>query len=496
MHLLLAAVLVLNCEPPNEYETRNTRVVREPQLELVRIAAAEARRRTAETKAFDFGAFEAHGLSRVVVHAGEPGEYYDRMWIERTVVVLELRTARGTEWWHLREPEDELLINIRGSALHDRPRLPRVSLVSRALPLLRFEFDREWLSSNSGGTVGHTLLVDLRMRPLRMVLIRCGREFFGGQCGGPNDMFTVKRHLSCQWRGAASDFRCRSREVLHVGWTTRAATREFWLLSDETIAPSRFDAVRYPNGRLFAAAASADRDALKRRVLIDRVGIVEPLFEVSRNRILFGAPSHETGLMIRLFVLELEPARWSEVPMTRLADSRYPVTGVTSEWRPGLAADYTPDHPRLHFDAQELEPVIGKRRLIEVVVTEDDERAIFWVMFDRSDVGAIRVATSAAEHFECGKMIRPPSAFWLGVSDDGLPALVNALPSHHEWVEGSADAPVPYCWTSGTIGWRRGTGFVATLRDAPCIDPYKEAKAVTIGPYGQLSLQSVRSLYP
>lgn len=488
MNAILAAVLVLNCQP-EEYQSIHARIERQPALELVRISAAEAGKLREPAKAFDFGAFDAYGFSRVVVHAGDLLVNDD---LERFVVLLETRGARGHEWWELREPYSELLYDdTYTDRRHVRPRLPDVALVSQAFPLIRIGIRQEYRGMQSSGEIDYTLLIDLRRAPFRMLVVRCANEWVGGRCGGHDSYHSARQSLWCRWSESRGDFRCESNEWMNTGWVSRAASRSFWLLADETIPPSRFDAVTYASGRGFAAAAARDRNALKRRALIDRIGVVRPIFEVSRGTILFAAPARDAAMMVRFFALRLDPPRWREIHTVRLADAGYAAVRDRRDWRETLSDEYTPGDRWLHYDAEELLPSMPGRRLVEVVVTEGDARAIFWVVFDRGETGAIRVATTEAEYRECGTLVRPPSAIWLGVPDEGLPAFVQALPSHEEHLEVNAELPRRVCWSSGTIDFRRGKGWIVAMREAPCTDPSRKALVASIGPYGELGTEPV-----
>ena len=470
MHAILAALLTLTCQSGEFFEAEAD-VLRNREAALVRITAAEARTLRRNTKATRYGSF--------VVHAGEAVEEVHGDWREDIVFLVQA----GGEWWHLR---GDLLRHTgidRRFTPHDHPRLPRVSRVDDGLIAYRIDYD--WMGQGSEHA-DLTFLIDLRRKPFRTIVVRCANQGFTGVCGGPNHVATPKRDLSCEWRRDAGDFRCQSRETRHLGWTSRTATRIFWLLRDETIFPSRFDMATYSSGRAFADAVAGDRDVIKQRVLIDGIGFVDPLFELSRNEILFGAPSRDAQLAMRFFLLRREPASWTEVRTQLLGDGQYTVPRPKNYPHEETTAGFTPEAPRIHFSAVELEPVVKPRRLIEVVATEEDARTIFWIMIDSHHSGAIRVATTEAEHVECEQDIRPPSATWLCVPDDGLPGLIQALGSQ------LVSRPRASCWTTGTIDWKRDKGWVVDLRDAPCTDPVRGPQAVTIGADGELRVVAAR----
>ena len=474
MYTILAAMLTLSCQSGELFEAEAD-ILRNREVSFVRISAAEARTLRRNAKATRYGSF--------VVYAGEMVEEVHGDWREDVVLLVE----NDGEWWHLR---GDLLRHFgigRRFTPFDHPRLPRVSRIDDGL--IAYQIDYDWMAQGSGH-VDLTFLIDLRRKPFRTIVVRCANQGFTGVCGGPHHVLTPKRDLSCEWRKDVGDFRCQSRETRHLGWTSRTATRTFWLLRDETIFPSRFDMATYSSGRAFADAVARDRDVIKQRVLIDGIGFVDPLYELSRNEILFGAPSRDAQLAMRFFLLRRNPASWTEVRTQLLSDEQYTVPRPKNYPHVETTAGFTPEAPRIHFSAVELEPVVKSRRLVEVVATEEDARAIFWIMVDhggsRVATGAIRVATTEAEHLECEQDIRPPSATWLGVPDDGLPGLIQALRSQ------LVSRPQASCWTTGTIDWKRDRGWVVDLREAPCTDPMRSPEAVTISADGELRVVAAK----
>jgi hypothetical protein len=106
--------------------------------------------------------------------------------------------------------------------------------------------------------------------------------------------------------------------------------------------------------------------------------------------------------------------------------------------------------------------------------------------------GAIRLATTEAEHRECEQSIRPPSATWLCVPDDGLPGFAQVMPSQIEWEAADQKVVQQSCWKSGSIAWSAQMGWVVDLREAPCTDPVRPPQAVTIGANGELGIVRVQ----
>ena len=490
MNVVLAAVLVLSCDA-SEYAPAETKILRDRTVWLERVSAAEARNLRRYAKAVDLGRAGGH---RLIAYAGEELDFSYGDWRIGTVFLLETRGENGSEWWHLRESENGHLLFTHSLSLYgpvDRPRLPDVALVDRNVPLIRFAIGYHRLSAQTR----ITFLIDLRPKSFRVVAMHCLNYGATGVCGGPNHYFTPKRDLSCRWRSKASDFRCVSRETMNLRWTTRTATRTFWLLSDRSIPPSRANAATYPSGQAFADAVARDRDALKQRVVIDGIGLVEPIFDFSNDE-LFGATSLEPAMTARFFLLQRDRGRWIEIPATRLADERYAARRSKNEQDDPTTPGFTPEEPHVHFTAVELEPIVKRRRLIEVVATEGEGRTVYWVMVDYAAspiaTGAIRLATTEAEHGTCEKHVRPPSATWLGVPwEDGLPGYIQAIPSQIEWEAGNEKTGQQACWRSGTIDWSAKQGWLVDLHEAPCTDRVRPPQAVTIGANGELGLRTV-----
>ncbi len=396
---------------------------------------------------------------------------------ERT---LRLYAVRGGKWWQLREGGQAPLVEEGWQVNRHEAGEPLV--IERARRhLVRVSYAGRWAGANTSGRNTRTLLLDFAQeRPRIVVTVHCEEWSGGGACGAPGYAHAPYTQLVCD-----DALRCTSTEVLRTDWATREATRMFHLLSNETIPPQRFDAVTYRSGNAFAAAFEADRDVLRQRALIETVGGVQPLFELSRDQVLLAAPPRVDSVAVRFFLLSRRPARWREIPLTRLPDDNYP---ATSNGEKELARDHTPVGSLLQFETFDLE-LRGKRRLFEVVAREGDSRAIYWIMIDPAGRnGALRVVTDTPEWRHCVNVLFPPTATALGIPDDGLPALVEAL---HSWSREELDrgSMRKRCNLVGEIDWSPKSGWQVRLAEAPCTDPIARPFAARIAVSGWIGLQ-------
>lgn len=399
---------------------------------------------------------------------------------ERT---LRLYAVRAEKWWQLREQGKAPLVEDGWEVNRHEPGEP--VLVERARKhLMRVSYAGRWRGANASGRNTRTLLLDFAdEQPRIAVTVACEESGGGGACGAPNHAHSPHRELTCD-----GTLRCTSTETLRTDWATRTAARMFHLLTNETIPPRRFDAVTYRSGNAFAQAFAADRGVIRQRALIETVGVVEPLFQLSHDRVLFAAAPRVESVAVRFFLLSREPARWREIPLARLPDDGYPATPKGEQ---PLAPDHTPLASSLQFQTFDLE-LQGNRRLLEVVAREGESHAIYWIMLDPAGRnGALRVATDTPEWGHCVDVRFPTTATTLGIPDTGLPALVEAI---HSWSRVELeDGRLPKrCNLTGTIGWSSKSGWQVRLAEAPCTDPIPRPFAATISDDGNIRVQQCK----
>ena len=469
---MIAALLFLTIRcVEGDFERADARVTYESGLALVAVETEPDLRTTTRHRLDDLS---VHAGDRLVGSDGEPPER-----------ALLLYVSDGGRWWQLRDRGKLPVIEERWQVNGGQP--PQPIVVDRVRPrLVRVTYAGLWRGVNSDGRKTRTMLLDFtRAQPRIAVAIDCDEAGAGGACGAPNAAHAPHTELTCD-----ETLRCTSTERLRTDWATRTATRSFHLLTNETIAPRRFDAVTYRSGDAFARAFHADRGAIRQRTLIEHVGVVEPLFELSRNEVLLAAPPRVESVAVRFFLLSRNPARWREIPLTRLSDDGYP---ATPRGEAVLARDHTPEPSPLQFRTFDLE-LKGNARLLEVLAQEGESRAIYWIMLDRAGrTGALRVATDTPEWRHCGSVIFPPSATALGIPQDGLPAVVEAI---HSWQRLDLDqGTLPKrCDTIGTIDWSAAGGWIVDLHERPCTDPAPRPFAATITGDGWIGVQRCEPL--
>lgn len=394
--------------------------------------------------------------------------------------VLTVFAERDGIWYQLREDGAPPSIDGGGWRRPQTEKPPVVTRAKRGLPIIRVTWVEQWMGANRAGLTRSTVFLDFRAKPRVLLSIDCNDAGGGGACTAPDAAHEPRHELTCD-----DDLRCTMRESLFIDWTTRSAARKFDLLTNRTIAPSRFDAVRYASGAAFAAAGP---EAVRQRALIDGIGIVQPVFEVSRGRVLFAAHAREPVATFRFFLLDR--GTWREIPRTLLTDSVYP--GDARDAAGSMSKGFTPDAPQLVFSAWDLD-LPGKRKLIEVLGTEGEARSIHWIMLDPGGrTGALRVATNQPEWRHCGNVVYPLTATALGIPDRGLPAVVQAIAPWRSWDIKDAQLPRT-CNLVGTIDWSSTRGWIVQLGQAPCTDPVPRPYFVAIDEEGQLWVEAPKS---
>jgi len=392
--------------------------------------------------------------------------------------VFVLFAERGGEWFELQANATGLVIQDRGVVRPETEKPPIITRAKAGLPIVRATWISQWMGANRAGLTRMTVLLDFRAKPRVLLSIDCSDAWGGGACSAPALAPWPKTELRCD-----DDLRCTMHEYVNVDWTTRAATRRFDLLTNATLPPSRFDAVRYATAAAFAAAAP---DSIRQRALIDGIGLVYPVYEVSPGTVIFAAHRKDPVAGFRFFLLREKT--WSEIPVTLLTDAVYP--GENQERAGSIARDFTPDYPQPIFTAWDLE-LPGKRKLIEVLGVEGTSSTLHWIMLGPAGrTGALRVTTSHPEWRECDNVVYPISASSLGIPDSGLPARVDAVASWRHW--DLRDGLMPRtCDLVGTIDWSTTRGWIVRLGQAPCTDPILRPLKVTISDTGELRAEQV-----
>ncbi|HYO78744.1 MAG TPA: hypothetical protein VE010_19950 [Thermoanaerobaculia bacterium] len=400
--------------------------------------------------------------------------------------LLRLYLERGGRWWQLQHGGAALLIDDEWSVRFPHPAEPIVIERARG-ELIRISYGGRVLS---GGLTTNTLLVDGRAeRPQIKVSIECAEVRSRGACSAPAAAHDPRAKLECD-----DNLQCTKRDVQWVDWSTREATRRFDLLTRAHLPPRVFDAATYASGAAYARAFAADRNALEQRVIIDRIGRIYPVFELSRNEIVFAALPKQARAGARFFLLTRDPVRWTEIAQTWLTDAGYPAKPSEDELRaaaPPLGNDLTVIAPQPLFFADRIE-YNGKGRLLEVVVREGEARSLHWLMFDPNGrSGAIRLATDRPEYRYCADELYPPSITSIGIPDEGLPAHVTAISSWR--MKDLVERKLPKrCPTVGRIGWSATKGWTFMLGQSPCTKPTTQPLATGLTDAGTLAAHLVK----
>ena len=351
---------------------------------------------------------------------------------------------------------------------------PIITRAKRGLPIIRVTWVERWVGATRIGFTRHTTLLDFRGKPRVLLSIECSDAGGGGVCTAPDAAHFATETMTCD-----DDLRCTMGQSIALDWATRTATRTFDLLTGEKLPPSRFDLVTYASGSAFGAAAPA---SVRQRAMIETIGTVEPISEVSPDTVLFAAHARDPIVGVRFFLLRR--GMWREIAATVLQDDTYPGPDA-HEAGSSIGPEFTPAGPHLELSAVDLE-LPGNRKLIEVIATEGEARSIYWIMLDPNGrTGALRVATNQPEWRHCGDVVYPISASSLGIPDRGLPAFVTAIGSWRS--RDGRDGKLPRtCPLTGTIDWNPNLGWIVRLGQAPCTDPSAEPIAVGIGEGGDL----------
>jgi hypothetical protein len=393
---------------------------------------------------------------------------YTAVLIEEHIRDLRLYAGRGDEWWQLLERGGDPTIDGRAG----EPAEPVHVRQEGALIAVTYN-DRSF-----HGETAKTLLLDFRpATPRVQLLVECGSMWARGACTAPSVARQPRRQLACD-----ASLRCTSTETQWVDWTTRTATRTFDLLTDETVPPKRFGTVAYRSGRAYAQAFARGRKVLAQRAVIDRIGPVTPLFELSPDSILFAAPAKDPRVAVRFF--HLTPGKWRDITVMRLLDRR-----ESDDAPRPLDQDHTPDAPQLLFFAWNIE-YKGKGRLIEVVVREGEARSLYWIMFDPNGrTGAIRLAIDTPEFRDCDDRLYPLSVVRLEIPDAGLPAYIGAIRS---WRLSERKTLLKHCGLVGRLGWSSSEGWQPTLFEAPCAKPWPQPFVTVLDDEGTLGFDFAR----
>ncbi|HEX8281095.1 MAG TPA: hypothetical protein VF551_06940, partial [Chthoniobacterales bacterium] len=389
-------------------------------------------------------------------------------------------------WWQLQDRASAPLLDDAWSVRFPHPAEPIV--VERARGgLIRVSYGGRVLGD---GLTTNTLLVDAGAEQPRVkVLIDCTEVRGRGACSAPAAARFPTSKLECD-----ANLQCTRRNVQWVDWSTREATRRFDLLSNQHLPPRVFDAATYASGAAYARAVAADRGVLAQRVVIDRVGLIHPVFELSRNEVVFAALPKQARAGARFFLLTREPARWIEIGQTWLTDAGYPAAPTADQMReaaPSLDEELTVIAPQPLFFADLIE-YKGKGRLLEVVVREGEARSLHWLMFDANGrSGAIRLATDRPEFRDCADELYPPSITSLGIPEQGLPADITAISTWR--MSDLVKRKLPKrCPAVGRIGWSATKGWTFLLAPSPCTDPAVQPLATLLTDEGTLGARIVK----
>jgi hypothetical protein len=454
-----AAAQPIQCDS-EDYGAVTVAIERKSPLELVRIARPKIK-----------------GMRRKQV--GDV-TIYTELKKELNFRFLIIFVERGGVWYELRDPNGAPVIGNESYARPETEASPIITRAKRGQPLIRVTWTAQWMGANRAGLTRMTVLLDFRAKPRVLLSIDCSDAGGGGACTGPDAAHDPTETMTCD-----DDLRCTIRQFVNLDWATRTATRTFDLLTDETIPPSRFDSVTYASGAAFAAAAP---DSIRQRVLIAGIGTIDPIYEVSPGTMLFAAHVREPIVAFRFFLLDR--GRWREIPLTLLTDAEYPGEDAEQERAGSSSPGYAIDGPQAGFSAYDV-GLSGKRKLIEVVATENEARSIYWIMLDANGrSGALRVATNQPEWRHCGNVVYPITASSLGIPESGLPARVEAVASWRWWALRDRQMPRT-CNLVGTIDWSSKRGWIVRLGQAPCTDPSVRPLAVTISDDGSLRVDTV-----
>lgn len=387
---------------------------------------------------------------------------------------LDVFAERGGVWYRLRKRQGPPLIGAESYTRPETERPPVVTPVKRSAAVVRVSWIEQWMGANRAGLTRRTVLLDFRAKPRVLLAIDCSDAGGGGACTAPDAAHSARNELTCD-----EDLRCTMRQTVNLDWARRSATRRFDLLTNATLPLQRFDTETFASGAAFAAIPGA----VRRRALIEGIGLVQPVHEVSPGTVLFAAHTRAPVAGFRFFLLDR--GKWREISQTLLADSGYPGADAEREQADPIDPAFTPDSPQLILSAWDL-GLPGRRKLIEVVGTEGTARSVHWIMIDPAGrTGALRVATNHPEWRHCGDVVYPVTASWLGIPDRGLPAIARGIASWRK-------EHVPRtCALTGTIDWSAQRGWIVRLAQAPCTDPGPRPLAVTISEEGDLRADPV-----
>lgn len=356
-----------------------------------------------------------------------------------------------------------------------------------------------------------TYVVAVAPVPHIVIEVDCMVVSGGGICDSGG--YTSGDELVCDWSRSLRDYQCASTRT-YADWLAmpHPAQRRFTLIGDKKLPVTKSGMASFGSLQELDRRLRSDREQAQQRfradpmhpmdvktddllngerVMVDGIGILEPLLDVrNENRPLYAAPGRDDDMELRVYAFpnDGEPI---VVPFHKLVDGHEPIEehAEPKEPRTAIAEDWSVKV------GEELG--LGTARFVSITLYDGKARGVFWLAWDESKphaMSTLRIASDVGSSAHCFTFFYPASASSFTMVGDHADVMIEPHSRRGDSGEltkpQDGDPPLP-CHVRGTVTWDHEKGFFLALTDVPC-QPGEERVGVVIDAHGHLSAAPLR----
>jgi hypothetical protein len=372
-------------------------------------------------------------------------------------------------------------------------------------PLFRLTVETAWRLSKSSSKTTSTYVIAIEPEPQIVTRVDCEQSASMGRCGAP----TSGDELACDWSPSLRDYECTSTES-YADWLAlpHPAARRLTLIGAKTLPVTKpgmpwFASIQELGRRLRSDRALIQERAradprhsseietddlmFGERVLVQDVGILEPLDNLHGTVRLFATPGRGDEMELRVFAFPDEGAPFV-VPFHRLVDGHEVAgearsepeearTAIGENWSIGAGESFE----------------LGSAEVASLTLFDGKARGVFWLAEDETKpevMSILRIASDVASHDEGFTFLMPAAASSFAIVHDHADVMIEPHSHRSESGEltktqGEEDPPLP-CHVKGKVTWDPAKGFYLMLTDVPC-EADEAQVGVVIDVHGHLS---------
>jgi hypothetical protein len=481
------------------------------RFEVVRNAGRIARIRKLRSK-YVTGFSARYGVRRITFFARIRPSDLSSFFAEGLFYV-ELQSWAGARTYYAISSDDQPAFPISDSSFNVFRATP-----DRNIPLVVLQTSASFVGQHSSTYTATRELFDFRhAKPRSVASLDCSRdtEIFGTSCSWREEQELGRSSLECDWVPERTDFRCTQQTTSVLTWGSRIWKERFFLLSGTALWPLEIVENAPPSPYAWAESLKKHRsDPTGRTAVLPRVGDTFVLWceEHQRKAMLLASRGNTGHLWPRLYLVVFHgdaPAQTDELEIRTLetnAAAQREYFGAADRWAQPTTPGILTGEP-ISLTLKSLEPTLPGVRFFQVLLTQNDHRALFWVGIDgrvEPQRGqALLIATDAAEFDACEYMRMPASAAiaeWNG----GSPVLarLDVEPRRYIEIEGGdylpgsiasgAYTPDIECPGSAELGWSAEKGWLIHHEIRDCDRGRTVVRAVAVSDQGEISASPAR----